>query len=312
MGLTVLSRINRLPATWLVGLFALLSLVPLVLLAYFSITLATDAVRREVEARIRTTSSVSAAYVQREMGGLAELVESYAGRPHLFEALGGGDPKRRDRELVRFHLSELRQSREGIHVVFVADPDGRLIDILPSTPAIVGRDFSSRDWYRGVTTTGRTYVSEAYESAAAGAPRVVAAAAPVRSARPGDGGRVVAILVAGYEIDTIQSFAVNVSGAEGVGLTVTDQRGVVVAAPDRAPSGLISKAADPLVAAALAGVSGTVEANRGERRMLSAYSPSAGSGGPWSPKYLPSLPSPPSLASAQPSLALWPFSRWRS
>lgn len=78
----------------LVGLFVLLSVVPLALLTWFTVHKASDTVTGEVEARMRSTAAVSAVAVQKEMQGLADLVESYAKRPTLVTALG--DPAHYD------------------------------------------------------------------------------------------------------------------------------------------------------------------------------------------------------------------------
>ena len=192
-------RLAGLPVGRLVSLFSVLSIVPLALLAYFSLSIAGASVRREVEGRLRSTAAISAEVLRREMDGLAELVESYARRPQLIRAMMPADG-RYDRSIIRFHLSQLRQGQSGIATTFVTDPKGVLIDISPATPSIVGTDFSFRDWYRGVTATDRPYVSEVYKSAATGNPRVVAAAAHVRGKPVAGEAETLGILVAAYSI----------------------------------------------------------------------------------------------------------------
>ena len=83
----------------------------------------------------------------------------------------------------------LRQTRSGIYTTFVASSDGKLIDIVPATPSILGKDFSFRDWYQGVTRTDAPYVSEAYQTQATGKVLVVAVAA--LSAHAGPAGALV-------------------------------------------------------------------------------------------------------------------------
>jgi two-component system, sensor histidine kinase and response regulator len=114
-------------------------MVPLSLLTYLSLSLAQDAVRRQVKERLQSSAEMSAALVQREMESLAELVNSYALRLKVVESLdrrGGYDKKE-----LRRNLEELAGAREGIGVAFVTDPSGVLIDIIPRTPSIVGDDF---------------------------------------------------------------------------------------------------------------------------------------------------------------------------
>ncbi|HSH58186.1 MAG TPA: PAS domain S-box protein [Acidimicrobiales bacterium] len=279
MNQLLLSRLSKLPVAGLAALFAVLSLGPLALLTYSSQNLAAKAVSGEVKARVRATSAVSAVFLQQQMESLAELTESYAERPVLASALGQGDPNRRDARAIAAQLSELQQGRKGIATVFLTDPGGRLVDILPPTPSIIGNDFSFRDWHRGVTATGRPYVSEAYQSAATGSPRVVAAAAPVRArGDDGRGGKVIGIIVAAVGTDTIQTFTEDFARAQGVDLTITDQQGVLIAAPGAAPQDLDSRRDEPAVAAALAHPSGVMERQRGDKRVVSAYAPVPGLG----------------------------------
>jgi signal transduction histidine kinase/CheY-like chemotaxis protein len=262
-------RLSRLSPLQLGAIFALVSVVPLCLLAYFSISQASSAVEREVEARVVSTSALSAEVVREEMVGLKVLVESYASRPSVISALRKDTRTPADRALLRRHLAELRLAHEGIYTTFLAEPDGTLIDIVPATPSIVGKNFSYRDWYRGLSRTGLPYVSEAYRTQATGEGLVVAASTYVR-----DGpGRQVAILVAAYSVEYLQEFAEGVAAAQDVTLKVTDQRGTLVAQPGKTPTKLVSRRSDPRVVAALAGQSGIVELDTPEGRRVSAYAP---------------------------------------
>jgi signal transduction histidine kinase/DNA-binding response OmpR family regulator len=234
------------------------------LLAYFGIHLASNALRHEVEHRVDATSSIGVALVRSETGGLTGIVEAYATRPSLRTAFESGD-----RRTIEEQLRQLRRARPGIATTFASDPAGRLLAIEPATPSIVGRDFSFRDWYRGVQRTGRPYVSRAYVSQATGHPRVVAVAVPVRA----QDGTELAIVVAAYSLAHIQHVADGLM-SQGVQLTVTDQRGVVLAGP-AAGSGLVSLRRNPQVAAALAGRSGVQTVDGENRSLFEAYRPVA-------------------------------------
>jgi signal transduction histidine kinase/CheY-like chemotaxis protein len=262
--------------TRILGIYALVALLPLGVLAFSTIRLASDAVTDEVSARLRSAASLSAAAIQREMNGLLGLVESFAERPSLIEVLG--DRTANDREAIHLHLKGLRTARTGIGTAFLADPSGRLIDIVPPTPSIVGDDFSYRDWYRGVTATGRPYLSEAYMSLARGHPLVVAATTFVRPA-DGPDAEPLGILVAAYDLTTVDGFVDRFAASQGITLTVTDQRGVLVAGQDAFGGGLVSMTNDPQVRAALAGRSGVTTHARGENgEVVAAYNPVPGVG----------------------------------
>ena len=251
----------------LVVVFVLLCLAPLVALAVSSIRLASDALRTEVEGRVSSAAQLSAIAVRGELDGVSDLVQSYAERPSLLRSLSGDRPDPAD---LRFQLEELRQARPGIAVAFFARPDGRLLDVSPETKSIVGKDFSYRDWYKGVTSTGDTYVSEAFVGRTAGEPIVVAVATMVR----GSGGRPLGILAAAYELQSLQGFVNRFSESQDVSLTLTDQRGTVLAQPGVAGTALVSRRGDGLVAAALRGEAG-VMTNGGR---LAAYRPIEGLG----------------------------------
>jgi len=158
--------------------------------------------------------------------------------------------------------------------------DGRLVDIVPPTPSIVGKDFSFRDWYRGVTRSGGPYVSAAYQTQARNHANVVGVAAVVRAlSGTGHVGRRLAIIVLAYRLDTIQSFVSRFAQRQGLGVTITDQRGTLLAAPRPARgAGPATLARDPLIAAALRGRSGIGERRHEGRNLIVAWAPVPGLG----------------------------------
>ena len=270
---------RELPRRVMVPLFLVLSVGPLAMLAYFSVTLASEAVRHRVKDSLAAEASLSALYVREELQGLAEVNQSFARRPVLIRALAAG-PGRYDLTTVRRNLVELSRVRPGIGTTFLARPDGRLIDIVPPTPSIVGKDFSFRDWYRGVTRTGGPYVSEAYQTQATNHVNVVGVAALVRARSSASRiGREFAILVLAYRLSTIQSIVSQFSLRQGLGLTITDQRGTVLASPRTVRShALGTLARDPMIEAALRGHSGVGEGHLHGLNALFAWAPISGLG----------------------------------
>jgi PAS domain S-box-containing protein len=250
------------------AIFALVSIVPLVFLTYFSISLASDAVRQDAKERMSLTAALSADGVRQEVQGLKGIVEAYAERPSLVAALRDDTTTPHEAAVLRRHLRELQSAQEGIYTTFLAKPDGTLIDVVPVTPSIIGKNFSFRDWYTGLERTGNTYVSRAYRTQATGAPLVVAVATYVRDAASSQ----VGILVAAYSLDHLQDLS-QLASTQNVAFTLTDQRGVILAAPGRTPTTLVSLRDDRRVAAALAGWTGTAELDTPEGRRLSAYAP---------------------------------------
>ena len=139
------SRLLRLSALQLGAIFAVVSIVPLALLTYFSVSLAGDVVKRDAKERMSLTASLGADNVRGEMQGLEGLVESFAGRPSLIAAVSKDTLTPHDRATLRNHLRALQSAQDGIYTAFLAKPDGTLIDIVPATPSIV---YSSRRFSR--------------------------------------------------------------------------------------------------------------------------------------------------------------------
>jgi signal transduction histidine kinase len=232
------------------------------------VTIAEDAVRDRVRNDLRAHAAISALYIEEQLRGLSQVNTSFANRGPFVHALAAGDTREHDVRAVRRTLEELRRLRPGIGTAFLANADGTLIDIVPGTPAIAVRDFSFRDWYRGVTRTNVPHLSEASFSQAAGRPLVVAVSAPVWNERAdGTRGKRIGILVTAYRVDTIQAFSRRVAKAQGITLEVTDQRGAAVAGPRASPRRIISLRGDRVVEAALAGRTGLVETSHA----VSAY-----------------------------------------
>ncbi len=267
------TRSDRVALLRLIAGFAVLVLLPLALMAEASIRLTERVVVGDAQARVRTTSTVSAQLVQRQMEGLGQLVAAYAERRLLAKSLGDGTLDTFDQVAVLRHLAQLQAATANLAGVFVTEASGRLGAVLPSTPAIVGKDFSFRDWYRGAITTTRPYISEAYTTSIPGGARVVAAASQVRDP---DTGKVLGVLVAVYDLRAIQAFSEELSNAQGVSLRITDQRGTVVAAPGADGKALVDASGEVGVAQALQGQD-SVEGADGED-ILSAYAPVSGLG----------------------------------
>ena len=252
--------------------FLAVSLLPLVLLAAGAVVATQQNARDEVNSELRASSSAGAAFVDQQLGGLSDVLNTFAKRPNLIAALGNGSVATYDNAEVSSILDEVRQARGDIAYAFMADPAGILRDLSPFNSAVVDTDFSFRDWYLGASATTRPYISVAYRSAVGIEPLVIAAAVRVLS----PSGATLGILAATYTLATVRSYVVEVGRASRVALLVTDQAGGVVADASGAPLDLRSLAGDPRVRAALAGRSGTSDANVSNTPTMSAYAPVTG------------------------------------
>ncbi len=267
--------LRRFPSLRLVTFSVLLCMIPLVLLTYLTIALADRALVREVNARVRTTSAVTAALLNVQMQSIAGFTSSYADRPILISALADGNPANFDDDVINSQLTQLAPPGSG--GAFLADASCRLTQIRPSTPEIIGADLSLRDWCKGGTSTGRPYVSEAFRSALLGEPLVVAVVVTVRATVGDDASAPLGILGVVYPLDSIRGFADDLAEAQGVRLTITDQRGTILAghAVSGNVQGLVSASSDPRVSEALAGRSGVIRSTGPDGDALSGFAPVA-------------------------------------
>lgn len=244
-----------------------LVLGPIIALAAVSSHIVHSAARDGAERAVAGAASAGAVAVSEQLRGLSDVVESYSTRG----AVRGAMSSPVDVPTVQRALDELYGLRNDITLAFVTDGAGALVSVTPETPSIVGQSFAFRDWYRGAVTSGSVYVSEAYETAASGHAFVVSAAAPIYSTS--DDQALEGFLVAGYDLAILQRFVDEYSDAQQVWITITDQRGTVIAktgAPQRA---LASAPDDGRVAAALRGESGVGMTEEPDSSVVYAYVP---------------------------------------
>ncbi len=208
-----------------VGLFVL------VVVAAAAVIITLDARSSEAQSRRRmqAVATLTQAFVAEQTAGLKSLVSAYADR---LTAAGALEPTNLDAgDNVVSVLSRLRESRPDITVTALTDADGVLLGTRPDSPALVGKNFAYRDWYRGAARTGLPYMSEVYQSAAVGQPFVVAASVVVRGrASNGRPGPVLGVLTATYSLSSFQRFVDRYADDTGIRLAIVDQRGVLVAA----------------------------------------------------------------------------------
>ncbi len=119
-------------------------------------------------------------------------------------------------------LSTLARTKDA-PTGFVTDAQGRVAGLYPTQRDLLGRSFAFRDWFKGVSRTGKPYISEAFRSAAGDRPLVVAVAAPVR-----DGGRVLGYAGVVWRLETVRRLAEGTRKDDGVQIRVTDQSGQVL------------------------------------------------------------------------------------
>jgi signal transduction histidine kinase len=141
----------------------------------------------------------------------------------------------------------------AIDRIFLSDPSGRLMADIPEVPAVHGQDFSYRDWYKGVTTDWKPYVSTVYKRAAPPQVNIVAVAVPIRS----QAGEAVGILVLQVKLDSFFAWLAEIDFGPGGHLYAFDRAGTLVFYPGlSADQEAVSLEDFPLVRKVLAGERG--------------------------------------------------------
>lgn len=269
---------RRGPRIWLILALVVLVALPLPLLAGFADDMAANAMRTQVNARVQDNAAVATTFLQDKLGSIETLAISYANDPGVAAALGGGAPSASTTQALTQRLRALNLRQPGITLSLAVTPQGTIRALYPTDPRVVGRNARFHTWFGGVSKTGAPYVSPTFQTGALNHPEIIAVAVPVRAPKSqGGAGPVVGYLVVGYSPTPIQEF-VDRAAAGHIGLTVTDQRGVVVAAPASGPRRFVSLAHNPQVAAALAGRSGTAHLGSVNNGAVEAFSSIPGLG----------------------------------
>jgi signal transduction histidine kinase len=152
--------------------------------------------------------------------------------------------QRHDADAVREHLKSTveavnrKQAGAGfaagedaarlIDRAYITDPRGTEWSDHPHVPEAIGRNFSDRDWYRGVSQRWEPYLSEVYVRLTRPQILIVSMAAPVRD----PAGKVIGILVLQMPVGYLSNTLKNVHVGAGSGYVyVVDRNGTVAAHP---------------------------------------------------------------------------------
>ncbi len=197
------------------------ALLPIVLLSVYALQLVSSSVRRMVQANNESAARITAELVGHDLEASLQLAETFSALPGMIQSV-----ERHDEEAVRTQLAAVVESYPRVDRAFVADPDGLLWSDFPKADESLGKTFSQRDWYQGVSRNWQPYVSEVYQRNAEPRPLVVAIAAPIRR-----GEEVLGILVYQHRLDDITAWLKGVELGESGYVFVVDHTGTVAAHP---------------------------------------------------------------------------------
>lgn len=185
--------------------------------------------RREAMAQLAATT------LKERLDHLTDLATSFATRLLVVKMVEEG--KWEDAVLA---LKDVPVDFPYVERIFIADVAGTLMADVPTLPGVQGKNFSERDWYKGVMQTQKTYVSEIYKRTAEPQYNVIAVAAPIRNEKR----EVVGILVAQVRLDTLLEWGRNIDVGRSGFLYFVDRNGSVVGHPQVSPQQEIMRIAD--------------------------------------------------------------------
>jgi signal transduction histidine kinase len=169
-------------------------------------------------------------------------------------------------------LARVRTDFPFVDRITLNDVDGTLKADIPVVPEAMGRNFSERDWYKGVSREWKPYVSNVYRRLVGPVLNVFGVVVPIRH----EDGKVLGTLLLQVRLDTLFEWTRDVDiGREGY-LYVVDRTGRVAFHPRLALQGdFVELSAVPAVRLALEGRKGVeVAADPGaSEESVRAYEP---------------------------------------
>ncbi|OGA24295.1 MAG: hypothetical protein A3I02_06480 [Betaproteobacteria bacterium RIFCSPLOWO2_02_FULL_67_26] len=169
-------------------------------------------------------------------------------------------------------LARVRTEFPFVDRITLNDTKGTLRADIPVVPEAMGRNFSDRDWYKGVSREWKPYVSNVYRRLVGPVLNVFGVVVPIRN----DDGKVLGTLLLQIRLDTLFEWTRNVNIGEQGHLYVVDRTGRVAFHPRLPLQGdFIELSAVPAVRLALAGRKGVevTAAPGASEEIVKAYEP---------------------------------------
>ena len=185
--------------------------------------------------------------VASRLSGLTNNLVAVAGSEIVKDAITRKDPR-----LLDVIVNEFRPVlglQNDVLVLFAIDVRGDVLAISPRDPALIGRNFATRDYFIGVTKEWKPFVSEAFRGAVQGSPPTTVVAVPMFTAN----GQSAGVLGAALDLSQAARWFAPLSGYEDVYLFDRNGR-LIFHTLDPLGDALREFGSDPSVRAAISGV----------------------------------------------------------
>jgi PAS domain S-box-containing protein len=158
------------------------------------------------------------------------ILQSYASRPLFVNAF-----KKKDVTEIHRHLRDLKKGNAEIDLTFITDPNGICWANYPVFPEALGKDLSSRDWYKGVSSQWKPYVSDVFKLIVKTQPLAVAIAVPVFDPK----GRVTGVLATSQRLTFLNDLMSRLPSDSHSTVTVVDKMGNIIHSNRPYPTGTV-------------------------------------------------------------------------
>ncbi len=249
--------------------FFVLFLSPLIVTAAYGYGQVKTELTERALSRREAIAFPTALALEEKLESLIHLGESFADHPRVREAILAGNW---DKAIDLLSIFKTLTEEPFLDRIFLADAQGTETADFPELTGAVGKNFAFRDWYKGITATGKPYVSEIYRRTAEPQINVVAVAIPITDSES----LLKGILVLQLRPDRFLDWLKDIDVGQGGLVYVVDQHGNLVAHPKLDPQGEIENFSKvPIIEQVLRGESGTqIQYNPIEKEeRLAAYEP---------------------------------------
>jgi diguanylate cyclase (GGDEF)-like protein/PAS domain S-box-containing protein len=196
---------------------ALLAIALLCGVTWVAAIAATGTIQTDAQEHVRSNRDAAVRALVHQTDDFKTTVATWAGSGPVIDSLRSPSPA--SLRAVQGRLSILTQGKSSPSAC-LADLQGRILACYPHQPATIGESYAFRDWFKGVSQTGKPYVSEAFRTSAPGHPLAVGVAAPVL-----DGSRRVGVVAVSWLLESVRQLSQGARADDGVTITVTDQQG---------------------------------------------------------------------------------------
>jgi PAS domain S-box-containing protein len=208
----------------LFALFATAVTIAIAASAAFGLRASETVLRNEAEERNHAIAAMAAHSIQGHFDEmLGDVNAALASQAHIAEGI-----TQRDFSAVQTALDTMRKNHPHLDRLAITDPAGSVWADSPVAPALRGRNFASRDWYRLVQAAQRPVLSPIDRRLAPPQVPVTVIASPIRA----PGGRLVAYLVAQENLVNLGQWLSGLHPSPGTHILLYDSRGREVSDPE--------------------------------------------------------------------------------